>query len=176
MNNYLVYKHTFPNGKVYIGITSNEPNKRWKNGFGYIAQKKMFSSIVKYGWDNIKHEILYKNLNKQQAFKIEEELISFYKSDNHKFGYNIYSNKTIKRVNNIKTHSQIMKEYYSNYSNRMKLRNRKTVNKPVICVETGIIYKSTAEATRLTGCNHISNCCKNPNKTSKKYHWKYANE
>lgn len=173
MNNYLVYKHTFPNGKVYIGITSNEPNKRWKNGFGYVTQKKMFNSIVRYGWDNIKHEILYRNLNKQQAFKLEEELITFYKSNNYNFGYNIYSNKTIKGANNTKTHSQIMKEYYNDYSNRMKLRNRNAINKPVVCVETGIIYKSTAEATRLTGCNHISSCCKNSNKTSKNYHWKY---
>ena len=26
-NNYFVYKHTFPNNKVYIGITQQEPKK-----------------------------------------------------------------------------------------------------------------------------------------------------
>lgn len=30
---YVVYKHTAPNGKCYIGVTrQNPPEKRWKNG------------------------------------------------------------------------------------------------------------------------------------------------
>ena len=29
---YCVYKHTSPSGKVYIGITRNDPIKRWQNG------------------------------------------------------------------------------------------------------------------------------------------------
>lgn len=32
---FCVYKHLFPNGKCYIGITSMSPNKRWNNGHGY---------------------------------------------------------------------------------------------------------------------------------------------
>lgn len=27
-NNYVVYRHTSPSGKVYIGITSKKPEKR----------------------------------------------------------------------------------------------------------------------------------------------------
>lgn len=34
-NSYVVYKRTSPSKKVYIGITSNAPEKRWKNGKGY---------------------------------------------------------------------------------------------------------------------------------------------
>ena len=35
-NNYTVYKHTSPHGKVYIGITSQSPIRRWrKDGSGY---------------------------------------------------------------------------------------------------------------------------------------------
>lgn len=67
---FCVYRHTFPNGKVYIGITNN-PDKRWDDGFGYQAQPKVFRPIVKYGWDNIKHEILMTGLSQADA-RIEE--------------------------------------------------------------------------------------------------------
>ena len=62
--NYSVYKHICPNGKVYIGITMQNPKKRWKNGAGYKNNKYFWNSIVKYGWDNICHDILYENLTK----------------------------------------------------------------------------------------------------------------
>lgn len=35
MNNYCVYKHTSPSGKVYIGITNQKPTRRWREGEGY---------------------------------------------------------------------------------------------------------------------------------------------
>lgn len=33
MENYKVYMHTLPNGKRYVGITKQEPEKRWLNGY-----------------------------------------------------------------------------------------------------------------------------------------------
>ena len=74
---FMVYKHTFPNGKVYIGITSKKkPNQRWESGTGYSKnQIVMYNAIQKYGWDNIKHEILFENLSKDDACKKEIELI-----------------------------------------------------------------------------------------------------
>lgn len=86
---YCVYKHTVPNGKVYIGITGDVPEKRWMSGFGYKTQIYFFRAIVKYGWVNIKHEILYDNLSKEEAETKEIELIDKYKSSDHNFGYNI---------------------------------------------------------------------------------------
>ena len=88
-NNYIVYKHTAPNGKVYIGITKKAPNDRWASGFGYENQAYFFRAIVKYGWDNIKHEILHTNLTKEEAEKIEIRLIKEYNSTDINCGYNI---------------------------------------------------------------------------------------
>lgn len=89
MNNYCVYKHTFPNGKIYIGITSNV-KKRFRNyGWDYSSQKVVFSAIQKYGWENVKHEILFENLSKKEAGQKEIELITKYKSNNFNFGYNV---------------------------------------------------------------------------------------
>ena len=87
---YCVYKHTnLINKKVYIGITSDNPNNRWKNGKGYINQPYFWNAIQKYGWDNFKHEILFDNLSKEDACQKEIELISFYNSIYKEFGYNI---------------------------------------------------------------------------------------
>lgn len=48
-NTFIVYKHTnLQNGKIYIGITKygDNPNKRWRNGYGYNKNDKFFSDIV----------------------------------------------------------------------------------------------------------------------------------
>lgn len=90
INTYTVYKHIFPNGKIYIGITSLNPKMRWEhNGEGYKRQALIYNAILKYGWKNIKHEILYTDLSKKDAEKKEFELIKAFNSNNKKFGYNI---------------------------------------------------------------------------------------
>lgn len=86
---YVLYKHTFPNGKVYIGITSQKIQRRWRNGEGYRKNTLMHRAIQKYGWHNISHEIIFKDLTKEQAEQKEIELIKQYNSNNNKFGYNI---------------------------------------------------------------------------------------
>lgn len=87
---YFVYKHTFPNNKVYIGITQQQPEKRWKKGLGYDShQKIMKRAIKKYGWNNIEHKILFANLTKEEACSKEIELIALYDSTNKQKGYNI---------------------------------------------------------------------------------------
>lgn len=69
---YCVYKHTFPNGKVYIGSTGQKPKDRWRNGKGYERYHRiMYQDIVTYGWDNITHEILADGLTKESAHEIE---------------------------------------------------------------------------------------------------------
>lgn len=83
---YIVYKHTSPSGKVYIGITKNSPDYRWKHGDGYKTQKIFARAIKKYGWNNFLHEILFENLSHDEACKKEIELINFYKLQ--KLSYN----------------------------------------------------------------------------------------
>lgn len=90
-NNYCVYKHTSPSGKIYIGLTSNAPEKRWKNGKGYKLCTAFNRAIEKYGWDNIAHEIVFSSLSKEQAEEKEKELILLYDSNNPEHGYNLTS-------------------------------------------------------------------------------------
>ena len=90
-SDFCLYKHTSPNGKVYIGITCQNPTERWGKGKGYNKQFLFYRAIQKYGWENFKHEILFKNLSKEEACQKEIELIAKYKSNNPEFGYNITS-------------------------------------------------------------------------------------
>lgn len=86
---YSVYKHTSPNGKCYIGLTKQDPKKRWQNGLGYRTQELFYRAICKYGWNNFKHEIVATGLTLEQAEDLEKKLISEYKSYDKHFGYNV---------------------------------------------------------------------------------------
>lgn len=88
MENYKLYIHIFPNDKVYIGITSQDVNKRWRQGEGYKNQF-IYKAILKYGWENILHQILLDGLSKEQAEEKEIEYINKYKSNNPDRGYNV---------------------------------------------------------------------------------------
>ena len=76
MDNYSVYKHTFPNGKIYIGITGKPLAQRWKRGKNYRNNIYMTRAIEKYGWDNINHEVIESELTKPEAEAKERELIA----------------------------------------------------------------------------------------------------
>lgn len=90
MNNYCVYKHTnIINGKVYIGITRQTVQNRWRvGGKGYIGQN-FYKAIKKYGWDNFKHEIVKQDLSCDEAEQLEKSLIIQYKANEREYGYNI---------------------------------------------------------------------------------------
>lgn len=88
MDKYLVYKHTTPSGKVYIGITKRKAEERWLEGRGYKYNKHFSNAIKKYGWSNIEHEIITKGLNEEDAKEMERFFIRMYKSYDPKYGYN----------------------------------------------------------------------------------------
>lgn len=92
MNNYSIYIHINKiNNKVYIGQTCQKPQKRWDNGRGYETSPKFYNAILKYGWDNFQHQILFSNLSQEQANQKQQQLILQYKSTDDNYGYNITS-------------------------------------------------------------------------------------
>lgn len=74
MMNYCVYLHTSPTNKYYVGITKQNPLKRWANGRGYCKNKHFYKAILKYGWDNFKHEIVFSGITKDEAIQYEKEI------------------------------------------------------------------------------------------------------
>lgn len=88
-NNYTVYKHMTPSGKVYIGITGKDVNKRWLNGRGYKRNNHFWNAIKKYGWENISYEILASNLSREEACEAEKMYICMFQSADQSKGYNL---------------------------------------------------------------------------------------
>ena len=217
MKKYIVYKHIFPNNKIYIGITCQDPRRRWANGTGYKTQPYIYKAILKYKWENIKHEILFENLSKKEAEQKEMQLIKRYKSNDKRYGYNLanggntvgtVSEKTKQKISkslkgtipwNKGTHeinSGCFKKGNVPWIKGKKMpqefieKNRlghlgqhsspETEFKPKIvkCIETGIIYNGTKEASKITGIaqTSISKASIGRQKTAGGYHWKYISE
>lgn len=83
---YTVYKHTSPEGKVYIGCTSINPKRRW--GKRYPHNDMFSNDIEKFGWGNFKHEIIASRLTEDEAYDMEKELIHKYNTTDPSVGYN----------------------------------------------------------------------------------------
>lgn len=87
---YYVYVHINKiNSKRYYGITSQLPKERWKRGSSYKNQPKFYNAILKYGWDNFEHIVLYSNLTKKEATALEVSLIEEFKTTDNTHGYNV---------------------------------------------------------------------------------------
>lgn len=90
---FCVYVHTNKiNGKRYVGVTSQEPEKRWNEGKGYTPrQPHMYNAIQKWGWDNFEHQILVSGVSVDDASFIEQTLIKEWRLQDPKYGYNSQS-------------------------------------------------------------------------------------
>lgn len=164
MEKYFLYKHTnLINNKVYIGITKQKPNRRWHNGAGYKNNKYFHNAIQKYGWENFKHEILFENLNFEEANKKEIELIKKYDSTNREKGYNIHTGGDARKGQN-------MPKGYD--SPKHKVVEQYDVNGNFIRE-----YGGLRQIQRETGMNYktIEHCCLGDCKSAHGYQWKYQN-
>ena len=88
-NNYRVYAHIFPDGKLYIGMTGLDIERRSNHGNGYMETPLFWAAIQEVGWENIRHIVLIEGINKEIARVCERELIIKYRSYDSNYGYNI---------------------------------------------------------------------------------------
>ena len=97
---YLVYKHTSPSGKSYIGQT-DDYNRRSIEHQAISSQCRAFyAAIKKYGWDNFTHEILYDELTLERANAREQQSINEY-GTMAPYGYNLTSGGDSKRHSDV---------------------------------------------------------------------------
>lgn len=165
---YSVYKHTnLINGKVYIGLTSQSPQQRWKHGNGYIHNSHFWAAIQKYGWDEgFKHEVLFSGLTKEEAEQKEIELIAEYDSTNRDKGYNILAGGGASNAT-----PEEKKRMAASIAEKKK--GNQCGGKPVKCIETGEVFTSYSVAARSVGLKtgaSISSAAKRGG-TAGGFHW-----
>lgn len=196
-DNCAVYVHVnLINGKKYFGITTNELERRWKNGHGYYNNAHFKNAILKYGWDNFGHFVLYENIPIKIAKNIEEMLIREHMSYDPRFGYNktmggeleIPTEEARKKISESMNGHEVLEETRRKISESLseRLKNNPELNpnppKPVEAIDPKTwlrvyYFKSVRDAGR-AGFNHghISTCCLGKRKTHAGYIWRYVNE
>ena len=86
---YVVYKITFPNGKVYIGkdIGGQGHSIRYFGSWDNATVENDFSKEELSSF-TLKKEILFESADKAEVSRKECELILSHNSQNRQFGYN----------------------------------------------------------------------------------------
>ena len=116
MKKYWVYIHTTPDGMVYVGYSGAKTTSgRWNKSC--YKQSSLWSYIEKFGWCNIKHEIVKDGLTKEDALQLEEDLIEKYKEK----GICINKNKS----NCSLCDDEKMKSYQKEYRDKNKEKMQK---------------------------------------------------
>lgn len=193
METYTVYKHTTPNGKVYIGQTKKSLSDRWKaNGKGYTCHKHGFfwKAIEKYGWENIKHEVLKEGLTQEEADRFEKYYIELFKSNQRDFGYNSqtggsngykYSEESKRKISEgLKHHYQECGKPDAQKARQvLQEKQKRAIAQYDLQGNLIAIYDSALEAYEKTGVsnksiNHVV-CSQGRNKQAGGFMWRYAN-
>ena len=94
---WIIYMYTFPNGKRYIGKTSQTLQERQEgpSWTGYDNSTILMKAVRKYGIENIQQEILFENnMTDEYAARLEQICILLFKANCLRFseptyGYNM---------------------------------------------------------------------------------------
>lgn len=122
----VIYKLTSPDGKIYIGCSSQTYlSRRWQRGQNYQRNKQLVADVEKFGWEAFTHEIIEEVNENDDPLLRERYWICYYKSFDPDIGYN----------------------KNTNHNTEFKKRKRAMVQ----CVETGEVYKTQTELAKKLG-------------------------
>lgn len=156
---YSIYMHkNKTNGKIYVGLTSQDVEQRWHGGNHYEHNAYFSSAIEKYGWDGFEHIVLLTGLTHDEAIQKEREYIALYHSNEHDYGYNLtpggesyqFSDEQRKKISEsvikTKNSSQFIEKKNSIYTEEWKENVRqatlKAMNNKVVKEKMRTIYNS----------------------------------
>lgn len=196
-----VYVHiNKTNLKMYIGITSTKPSRRWGyEGHGYKMNPKFWHAIQKYGWDGFQHEVLISGINEELACQLEVMLIA--KFDTIKNGYNqepggiggAKSDEARQKIREARKRQIITPEHIAKVAASHRGRKNTPETKalmhesardrfePVVCIETGERFESITDAAKAKNVpiSGVYRSCKryedNTPTRNRGLHWRFEN-
>ena len=176
---YLVYKHTTPRGKSYIGITTNSWRERIRAGYRHNIYLER--AIKKYGWERITTEILADSVTPEEASLLEIYYIESFETKDHTKGYNIEDGGVQKNSCSEDTRrklSEAAKRRHTPISEATKKKLSSLAKKKAVRnIDTGEVYESLTAAGRSLNKNykHIGDVCNGKRRTAYGYRWEFIN-
>lgn len=176
---FTVYAHVSPNGKAYVGMTSQPLKTRWgKKGGGYRHQY-FYEAIKAIGWDNFQHIVIAEGLSIEEAALKEKEYIKKYNSYKDGFNCSLGGENIIPYHHSKKTKDKISKNrkgiccgksnamygkplrdrfstdedykrWKQNISNALSMR-KEIMSPKYICINTGELFKTAKDAAARFG-------------------------
>lgn len=158
------------NNKLYFGQTVRGFNSRYSckgNGIervlGFLLEEKrrlryynkhLLNSIEKYGTSNFYVDVEFDIAQSKEALDIIEIMyICLYDSSNSKYGYNKDKGGAIGRMTN---------------------ENKVLMFKEVVCVDTGVVFKSVHDAKTMMGALKVSDVCLGKRKKSGGFRFEFT--
>ena len=185
MTTHKVYMYTFPNGKIYIGVTKHSIEERRDNG--YQHNKQLQVAMREAGWKNIKVDILAQCEDQDTAFNKEQEFIAKFNATDPDVGYNKShgGKSTFQGLHHTEKHRQKMSKLFkgrqfSEETIEKMRRGHAKERRPVSQIDSeGKVvsrFESLLCAARAVDGyqTNIARACKSGRKY-KGFAWKYAN-
>lgn len=158
---------------MYVGITSQDPERRWRKGAGYPPQTLVRRAIDKYGWENVTREIIASGQTKEEAGNFERLLIEKFDLTNREIGYNLTEGG---EMISGPRHTEETRKKMSEKKKGLYAGGNSYQATPVVCIETGEIFPAislAAKAIGRKGCG-ISMCIAGIHETCGGFHWRKA--
>lgn len=169
-----IYKiENLVNGKVYVGQTINNVNRRWQAHKSLLRRNVHDNCYLQNAWNkhgegNFKFEIICRS-DISFLDGIEIDLIDKFAEKNQ--SYNLESGGNEQKEIHYNTRIKLSKAIADLHKNNPEYRQKylKAIAKQVICIDTGEVYESIAEASRDFGINYdnIHQVCLGRNRSAR---------
>ena len=188
------------NGKVYIG-QSRDISRRWQDHRYLLSHNLHDNGHLQNAYNKYPGAfefIVLLECPEEQLNIAEETLIEFFMGCDKNYGYNIerkprgagkHSEETLKKISVARMGHPVSDETRKLLSDallgrplsdetKQKMSESSARRKPIICIETGTIYRSIKSASDEVGLSDsaISACCAGDSETCGGRHWAYLSD
>lgn len=158
---------TIPNGYNRQVGYHRKPTKKTKHKMSEKLKGRTLSEETK---KKLSEKAKGRTLSEETRKKMSESKRG---ENNHNYGKHLSEEhkKKISESNSGKNHP--------NYGKHRSEETKKKLYRPVMCVETGVVFKNLTDACEWAGLKSytsISHCCAGRQKTAGNYHWEYVKE